>query len=135
MELSMVSRDLVRVVVVDDDDGIRQLLEVAMEFNPHYELVGTASNGQEAISVVEYSRPDLVLLDVMMPVMDGIDALPRIKMVSPATLVVFLSALSTWQLDAYAKGREVSNDVHPDAVIHKSAIPFGLFRDLNQFFR
>jgi chemotaxis response regulator CheB len=124
-----------RTLVVDDDDEIRRLLEVAIQHNPHYELVGMATNGVEAVEAAERIRPDLVLLDVMMPVMDGIEALPRIKMACPSCMVIFLSALSSWQLDAYAKGRTDIPNVHPDAVIQKTAIPFGFFRELNQFFR
>jgi CheY-like chemotaxis protein len=58
-----------RVLVVDDDASIRELLSTALE-DDGYEVV-PATNGQDALSVVERWRPDVIVLDLMMPVMDG----------------------------------------------------------------
>ncbi|WP_462185639.1 response regulator [Frankia sp. CcWB2] len=79
-----------RVVVVDDADGVRDLLCLLLETEPDFVIVGAASNGAEAIDEVVRTEPDLVLLDLAMPVLDGIAALPRIRRVVPrATVVIF----------------------------------------------
>jgi DNA-binding response OmpR family regulator len=83
---------LARVLVVDDDRVIQQLLEVNLELEG-YE-VAKASNGEEAIALVRAFKPDLVLLDVMMPKLDGRETCRRIKS-DPATAetpIIFLSA-------------------------------------------
>ncbi|WP_232291656.1 response regulator transcription factor [Frankia sp. QA3] len=79
-----------RVVVVDDADGVRELLCLLLGTEPDFVVVGAAANGAEAIDEVIRTAPDLVLLDLAMPVLDGIGALPRIRRVAPhATVVIF----------------------------------------------
>ncbi|WP_261568783.1 response regulator [Frankia gtarii] len=79
-----------RVVVVDDADGVRELLCLLLGTEPDFVVVGAAANGAEAIDEVIRTVPDLVLLDLAMPVLDGIGALPRIRRVVPqATVVIF----------------------------------------------
>lgn len=83
---------MARVLVVDDDRVIQQLLEVNLELEG-YE-VAKASNGEEAIALVRSYKPDLVLLDVMMPKLDGRETCRRIK-ADPETKdvpIIFLSA-------------------------------------------
>jgi CheY-like chemotaxis protein len=79
-----------RVVVVDDADGVRELLCLLLGAEPDFVVVGSAANGAEAIDEVVRTAPDLVLLDLAMPVLDGLGALPRIRRVAPhATVVIF----------------------------------------------
>ncbi len=79
-----------RVVVVDDADGVRELLCLLLGTEPDFVVVGAAANGAEAIDEVVRTAPDLVLLDLAMPVLDGLGALPRIRRVAPhATVVIF----------------------------------------------
>jgi DNA-binding NarL/FixJ family response regulator len=79
-----------RVLVVDDHslfrDGIGSLLQAA-----DFEVVGGANNGEEAIEVALRLRPDLILMDVSMPVMNGIEAARRIKAQLPETKIVMLT--------------------------------------------
>jgi DNA-binding NarL/FixJ family response regulator len=81
----------VRVLVVDDQevvrDATRQLLEAAPDFRP----VGEASSGAEALAAIEELDPDLVLLDVRMPDMDGIETAQRIRAQRRHTVVVLMS--------------------------------------------
>jgi DNA-binding NarL/FixJ family response regulator len=76
-------KDLIRILVVDDHvlfrDGIRALIEA----DPELELAGEAANGREAISAAEELQPDVVLMDVKMPDMDGIQATRTIVQTSP----------------------------------------------------
>ena len=82
---------LIRVLVVDDHailrDGIRSLLERQKDML----VVGEAANGLEALQQVEALAPDIVLMDVAMPIMDGLEATPRIKAARPATKVLILT--------------------------------------------
>jgi len=82
-----------RVVLVDDVDDLRLLLRSLFESYSDVEVVGEAPDGEEAIVVIEATQPDLVVLDLSMPVMDGVTALPSIRRVAPAARVVVLSAI------------------------------------------
>jgi CheY-like chemotaxis protein len=82
-----------RVLVVDDDRVIQQLLEVNLELEG-YEVVATASDGREALDKIHELKPDIVILDVMMPKMDGLEVTKRLR-ADPATAkipVILLSA-------------------------------------------
>jgi DNA-binding NarL/FixJ family response regulator len=79
------------VLVVDDEPGLRLLTRVTLEDDPDIEVVGEAGDGEAAITLVKRLRPDIVLLDVAMPVLDGLSALPEILRVSPQTRVVVVS--------------------------------------------
>lgn len=79
------------VLVVDDAAEVRTLVRARLRMSGLVEVVGEAGDGAEALGLVTALRPDLVLLDVSMPVMDGLDALPRILQASPQTRVVMYS--------------------------------------------
>ena len=79
---------MIRVVVVDDDSHLRDLFKMMLELEDGFEVVGEAGDGKAAISRVEECQPDLVMLDLEMPVMDGLEALPRILEAAPRTKVV-----------------------------------------------
>jgi DNA-binding NarL/FixJ family response regulator len=83
----------IRVAVADDTADMRLLLRTAMERRNDVELIGEATNGQEAIELAAALRPDLLVLDLAMPVLDGFDALPTLATVAPDTRIVILSAL------------------------------------------
>ncbi len=84
----------IRVLIVDDSAVIRGLMNKALTADSSIMVVGSASNGQMAISLAADLRPDVMVLDIEMPVMDGITALPEIIRVSPATKVIIASTLS-----------------------------------------
>ena len=79
-----------RVVLCDDSAPFRDLVRLLLEVEGN-EVVGEAGNGQDAIEETERHQPDVVLLDLSMPVMDGLEALPQIRRVAPQTRVVVLS--------------------------------------------
>lgn len=68
-----------KVLIVDDDALIRDGLKILLELEEDIEVVGTAPNGYEAIKVCEKTQPDVVLMDIRMPVMDGVQATKQIK--------------------------------------------------------
>ncbi len=80
-----------RVVIADDTPDIRMLLRWSIEPDDRFEIVGEAANGAEALSLISSLRVDAILLDLAMPVMDGLQAIPRIKTASPSTRIVVLS--------------------------------------------
>lgn len=83
-----------RVVVADDADGLRELLCLLFDTEPDFTVVGRATNGAEAVEVVTRTEPDLVLLDVAMPVLDGLGALPRVRTAAPRARVVIFTGFS-----------------------------------------
>jgi YesN/AraC family two-component response regulator len=80
------------VLVVDDSADLRELISMVIERHPHnWHVIGTAAEGEEAVVEAKATQPDLVLLDIAMPVMDGMQALPLIREAAPLAVVVMLS--------------------------------------------
>ncbi|MBB2744588.1 UNVERIFIED_ORG: DNA-binding NarL/FixJ family response regulator [Microbispora rosea subsp. rosea] len=80
-----------RVLVVDDQQLMREGLVALLDLVDHVEVVGDAGNGEEALSLVAELRPDVVLMDLRMPVMDGVEATRRISREYPEVAVVVLT--------------------------------------------
>ncbi len=93
----------VRVVVIDDTSDIRELLSIVLTRSGMH-VVGEAGDGQAGVDVVRAERPDVVLLDLAMPVMDGIEALPLIRELVPDARIIVLSALSGAVRDQVLEG-------------------------------
>jgi DNA-binding NarL/FixJ family response regulator len=89
-------------VLVDDTSEYRTMLRIILQQHGAFEIVGEAANGQEAIEQTRTLRPDVVVLDLAMPVMDGLEALPLLRETSPETVVVVLSGFARGQLDQVA---------------------------------
>ena len=84
--------DRLRVLLVDDDAEVRALLEVVLDGDGRFHVVGEAADGLEALQLALTHRPDVVVLDLMMPGMDGFGALPRLRQALPAARIVVVSA-------------------------------------------
>ncbi|HEV2369753.1 MAG TPA: response regulator transcription factor [Acidimicrobiales bacterium] len=89
----MTDSDPVRVLVVDDEPDLRILLWLAVEADGRCAVVADASNGREGIEMAAEHQPDVIVLDQLMPDMDGISALPRLREAAPHAKVIMLSAL------------------------------------------
>jgi DNA-binding NarL/FixJ family response regulator len=87
----------IRVVLADDHTLVRAGIRSMIERIPRVEVVGEASTGREALALVRSKLPDLVLLDIAMPDLGGLEALPQIIKNSPGVKVVVLSAYGTEQ--------------------------------------
>jgi two-component system, chemotaxis family, protein-glutamate methylesterase/glutaminase len=83
----------VRVLVVDDSASMRRLISIMLESDPRLEVIGVARNGVEALVRIKELKPDVVTLDINMPVMDGLTALSHI-MVEQPTPCVMISSLT-----------------------------------------
>lgn len=81
----------VKVLVVDDHEQTRRQLAALIEAQPDMEVVGKAANGSEAIGMAQATLPDVVIMDVVMPVLDGIRAASAIRALDKAPLVIMLS--------------------------------------------
>ncbi len=88
----------IRVLIVDDHDVVRQGLSVFIEAFADLHLVGEAANGAEAVKLCADLRPDVVLMDLVMPVMDGVSAIRAIRQNNPAIQVVVLTSYKEEEL-------------------------------------
>jgi DNA-binding NarL/FixJ family response regulator len=82
----------IRVLIVDDHAVVRQGLRMFIELQEDMQVVGEGSNGIEAIQLAERLSPDVILLDLVMPQMDGAEATIRIKAICPAARVIILTS-------------------------------------------
>ncbi|MEH2465484.1 response regulator transcription factor [Nostoc sp.] len=89
---------MIRVLLVDDQGLIRQGLRVLLELEPDLEIVGEAENGEQAINLVAKFQPDVVLLDIRMPIMDGVAATREIQKRFAKTKIL---VLTTFDDDEY----------------------------------
>jgi len=96
-----------RVLVADDQRPTRQGLHALLALLPDVEWVGEAADGHEAVDLVSERRPDVVLMDARMPVMDGLEATRRIKSQSPEVKVIVLTMYGEYQTEALAAGADV----------------------------
>ena len=87
-------------MLVDDDEAVLRL--IARFLRPKFDIVATARNGREAVSIALELQPDLLVLDVGVPVLHGLDVLGMLRQHGTTTKVVFLSTFADRQLSATA---------------------------------
>ena len=95
-----------RVVICDDQEIVREGLALLLELDPEITVVGVAADGAAAVRLVDEVRPDLVLMDLLMPGVNGIEATRRIRLAHPATAVLVLTTYDAdeWVFDAIRAG-------------------------------
>lgn len=82
----------VTIVIADDHEIVRAGLKRILLVEKSFKVVDDVTNGKEAVEMVSYHQPHVILLDILMPEMDGIEAVPLIKKLSPGTMVLMLTA-------------------------------------------
>ena len=111
-----------RILLADDHAVVRRGLEMVLGLEKDFQIVGDAANGEEAIAQARRLSPDLVLLDVKMPRLDGIAAARAIRKNSPRTRILMLTGIEVGNeivqaLEAGADGY-VLKEVSPEELIH-----------------
>lgn len=120
----------VRIVLADDHVIVRSGLRLLLERNPDFTVVGEANNGREAITLTGQLHPDLIAMDIAMPLLNGIEAVKRISEEHPRTAVLILSmhsdeAYILRALKAGARGYLLKDSAETDLIGAVKAISSG----------
>ncbi|MEM2839437.1 MAG: chemotaxis response regulator protein-glutamate methylesterase [Thermoplasmata archaeon] len=99
--------DKIKVAVVDDSLFVRTILSDMLSTDPEIEVVGTAKDGQDAIELVRKEKPNIVTMDLVMPRLDGLQALEKITQTEPNTSVIMLSAADRASADAIMRSLDL----------------------------
>ena len=83
----------IQILIVDDHSAVRQGLRMLLSLDPDLEIVGEARNGAEGVQAAHQLRPDVVLMDLLMPVMDGVTAITTIRQELPEVEVIALTSV------------------------------------------
>jgi DNA-binding NarL/FixJ family response regulator len=107
----------IKLLLVDDQDLIRESLHIVMDMDPEIKVVGLAENGAVALTLSEEHQPDVVLMDIHMPVMDGVEATRQLKTKWPHIRVIILTTFQevNYVVDALGAGAEgyLLKAIHP----------------------
>lgn len=82
---------MIRIAIVDDQEMVRESLRILLQAQADFEVVGIGKDGYEALKLVSTLQPDVLLLDIRMPVMDGVEATETLKLKSPKTAIIILT--------------------------------------------
>ncbi len=112
----------VRIVLADDHTILREGLRALLSADPDFEIIGEANDGREAVRCVEQQQPDLLLMDLSMPRMSGMDAISEIKKRYPKTKIIALTVHNTEEyllstLQAGVDGYVLKDATHNELVI------------------
>lgn len=108
-----------RVLLVDDHAMLRQGVRTVLEGYADIEIVGEANNGEQALLLAQSLQPKIVIMDINMPGMDGIEATRRLKLEQPETLVIGLSVHNDWQIEEAMRAAGAVSFLPKDAAIEQ----------------
>jgi DNA-binding NarL/FixJ family response regulator len=117
--------DRIKVLVADDDELFVESLRELIDRQPELEVVGEAHNGLEAIDLTDSLDPDAVVIDLHMPLVDGVTAVARLRRDHPNICLIVLTG------DADAKLHRAASEAGADAVLEKSELAQGLIDRLS----
>ena len=106
----------IRILLADDSREFRQLLSLLLSRDDCFDVVAEANNGIEAIEMTKEKQPDVILLDISMPGMDGLQALPALKESHPPVKVIVLSSFSA------AEMKETTAELGAEAYLEKGEL-------------
>lgn len=117
-----VAMKTLRILIADDHDLMRRGVKSLLQAHPGWEVCGEAHTGREAVAKAEELKPDVVIMDISMPELNGVEAARRIRKVSPASEVLILSVHYSDQLireilDAGVRGYMVKSDSDRELVV------------------
>jgi two-component system nitrate/nitrite response regulator NarL len=118
-DLVKVLGDVVRILVADDQEAVRERVCAALTSQKGFEVCAEASNGKEAVEKAKELDPDLILLDITMPVLNGLDAARMIRTFAPETPIVILSVHKSRQLMEEARKIGVQGYVTKGEAVQK----------------
>lgn len=98
----------IRVMAVDDSPITRKMIKKALE-PEGFSIVGEAGNGKEAVELYSRIKPDVITMDVTMPIMDGLDAAYTIKQINPEQKIIMLSAMGDDDIIKEAKSKGIND--------------------------
>ncbi|MGE5054402.1 MAG: response regulator transcription factor [Acidobacteriota bacterium] len=110
-----------RILIVDDNAVVRSLVRKLFESQSDFEISGEAENGRDAIDKAEKLKPDLIILDLIMPIMTGLDAAPLLKQLLPDALIILFTQQEGSEVERLAQAAGI------DAVVSKSQVASELF--------
>ena len=106
---------MVKIAIVDDHRAIRKTLRTGIETNTDWEICGEAENGEAAVALVQATKPDLVVLDLSMPGLNGIEAARQVRAVAPATGVILFTNYASPELTMLARSVGISAVISKDS--------------------
>jgi len=113
--------DVAGVLICDDNDAMRMLLGVIVGESPKLEVVGEASNGNDAVVQATRLQPNVILLDLAMPVRSGLEALPELREVAPDARVIVYSGYAgkivADEVLALGAASYLEKGAHPDKIV------------------
>jgi DNA-binding NarL/FixJ family response regulator len=109
----------ISVYLVDDLPELRELVRLGLEEDEGFEVVGEAADGRPAIEGIAETRPQAVLLDLSMPDMDGLEAIPRIREDNPDVAIIVLSGFSVDRMGGHALDRGADSYVEKGTPIQE----------------
>lgn len=90
-----------KVLIADDDAGMRLMLNKLIEKYEDFEIAGEAENGEEALRLAEELRPQIIFMDVEMPVLNGVDCAKKVLDINPKTMIIFATAHEEYMTEAF----------------------------------
>jgi DNA-binding NarL/FixJ family response regulator len=120
--MAISSRPTLRILIADDHSAYRRVLRLLCENKGRFEVIGEAENGRQAVEQAHQLQPDVILMDIRMPVMDGITATQSIIKANPMARIIMLTAHTQdpYLFDAVKAGARgyLIKDVDPHTLIH-----------------
>ncbi len=123
----MINKDKIGVLIVDDSITARNLLKILLNEDPQFEIIGIVSNGSEAVAFVKTEKPDVISMDIHMPVMNGFEATRQIMSTNPVPIVIVSTAYNPSETQLAFKALEAGaltilprpiGPGHPDFLKH-----------------